>query len=117
MTSEVLSTGGAAGMDDFETGEQALDYLRRTSNWGRWGKDDSRGALNLVTPDKRRKAAALVQTGRIVSLSQPFPLEPASNNPTPATLATIRVPREPAGGSVVDHTSVHCHSTASTHID
>jgi hypothetical protein len=23
------------------------------SNWGRWGKDDQRGTLNLITPAKR----------------------------------------------------------------
>jgi len=22
------------------------------ANWGRWGKDDQRGAMNLVTPEK-----------------------------------------------------------------
>ena len=24
------------------------------SNWGRWGKDDELGTLNLITPEKRR---------------------------------------------------------------
>lgn len=26
------------------------------SNWGRWGADDERGAFNLVTPEKTRRA-------------------------------------------------------------
>ena len=25
------------------------------SNWGRWGKDDEMGTLNLITPAKRNK--------------------------------------------------------------
>ncbi len=25
-------------------------WIRDRSNWGRWGKDDQLGALNLVTP-------------------------------------------------------------------
>lgn len=101
----------------FSSGADVLRYLRETRNWGRWGDDDERGALNLITPEKRRQAAGLVQSGRIVSLSRPFPLTPAPNNPKPAKLSTTRVPRDPSGGSVVDEVTVSCHSTASTHID
>ena len=25
------------------------------SNWGRWGPDDQMGALNLITPEKRKR--------------------------------------------------------------
>src|SRR5215475_5869633 len=39
------------------------------SNWGRWGKDDELGTLNLITPAKRRAAFALVKEGVPVSLS------------------------------------------------
>ena len=28
------------------------------SNWGRWGKDDQRGTLNLITPAKRKQAGS-----------------------------------------------------------
>ena len=27
------------------------------SNWGRWGKNDEIGTINLITPAKRRQAA------------------------------------------------------------
>ena len=48
-----------------------LDELfRQVSNWGRWGNDDERGALNLITPEKRRQAAALVKQGISVSLAK-----------------------------------------------
>jgi hypothetical protein len=40
------------------------------SNWGRWGKDDERGALNLITPQKTKAAAALVKEGVPVSLAR-----------------------------------------------
>ena len=39
------------------------------SNWGRWGKDDELGTLNLITPAKRKAAAALVREGVTVSLA------------------------------------------------
>ena len=51
----------------------ALDIdamLDRLSNWGRWGKQDERGALNLITPQRRVEAARLVREGRAVSLSR-----------------------------------------------
>ena len=27
------------------------ELAARVSNWGRWGDDDQRGTLNLITPD------------------------------------------------------------------
>src|SRR5687768_3997997 len=49
-----------------------MDTLRRwekeLSNWGRWGKDDQRGLLNLITPEKTRQALGLVTEGRTVTL-------------------------------------------------
>ncbi|SCX50978.1 Putative cyclase [Klenkia marina] len=44
----------------------------RVSNWGRWGADDVLGTLNLLTPDKRVQAAALVRTGASFDLTQHF---------------------------------------------
>ena len=38
------------------------------SNWGRWGPDDQRGTLNLITREKTKQAAALVRSGIAVSL-------------------------------------------------
>src|SRR5690242_4880222 len=43
--------------------------MKSLSNWGRWGADDQRGTLNLITPEKRKQAAAMVQEGVTVSLS------------------------------------------------
>jgi kynurenine formamidase len=44
-------------------------WLSEISNWGRWGKDDELGTLNLITPEKRVTAAKLVQEGVPVSLA------------------------------------------------
>ena len=43
-------------------------WKKDLSNWGRWGKDDQIGALNLITPSKRKQAAGLVKEGFSVSL-------------------------------------------------
>jgi putative cyclase len=40
----------------------------QVSNWGRWGPDDQRGTLNLITPEKTRQAAGLVKDGVSVLL-------------------------------------------------
>jgi hypothetical protein len=49
-----------------------LDTLKKwekeLSNWGRWGKDDQRGLLNLVTPEKTKAAMALVTEAKTVTL-------------------------------------------------
>jgi kynurenine formamidase len=41
-------------------------------NWGRWGADDQRGALNLLTPQVVRMATGCVRQGRVISLSLPI---------------------------------------------
>lgn len=53
------------------------------SNWGRWGKDDQRGTLNLITPAKRKQAAGLVREGISVSLAHDFSAEKAIDNTRP----------------------------------
>ncbi len=54
------------------TDEQIYKWFDELSNWGRWGKDDRMGTLNLITPKKRLEAAALVKEGIGVSCSYPI---------------------------------------------
>jgi len=51
------------------TEEEIFSWFKTLSNWGRWGKDDMRGTLNLITPQKRVQAASLVREGTIISCS------------------------------------------------
>jgi kynurenine formamidase len=44
-------------------------------NWNRWGEDDVLGTLNFIDDTKRRAAAGLVRSGRVVSLSQSFDMD------------------------------------------
>lgn len=48
------------------------EIAKRVNNWGRWGKEDEIGTLNLVTDDVVRAAAATVRTGRRVPLAVPL---------------------------------------------
>ncbi|HCV27249.1 MAG TPA: cyclase [Dehalococcoidia bacterium] len=52
------------------------------SNWGRWGPDDQRGTLNLITREKTRQAAALVHEGETVNLQHFVTLEKTIDSQT-----------------------------------
>jgi len=58
------------------TKAQVQRWMTELSNWGRWGKDDQLGTLNLITPQKRQQAQALAKRGLVVSLEQPVALVP-----------------------------------------
>jgi hypothetical protein len=45
-------------------------YFKELNNWGRWGPDDQRGTLNLLTSARRADALRLARTGRVVSLAR-----------------------------------------------
>ena len=99
------------------TKDEVLAYLKEDNNWGRWGDDDQKGAVNMVTDQKRAAAAGLVRTGKAVSLSREFPKLPAGNNPTPAIHYMKRNLRGETGGSAVDYYGISYHGTATTHLD
>jgi kynurenine formamidase len=44
----------------------------RVSNTGRWGDDDERGTLNLLTPEAVLRGVAAVRQGKVFSLAIPF---------------------------------------------
>ena len=44
----------------------------QVNNWGRWGPEDERGTLNLITDDLVRRAVALVEDGRRIPLALPL---------------------------------------------
>ncbi len=63
----LLIAGLAAGQRPSQPAAATrADYDRwktELSNWGRWGKDDQIGALNLITPAKRT-AGGCAREGR-----------------------------------------------------
>ena len=58
-------------------------WKKDLSNWGRWGKDDEIGALNLITPAKRKQAAALVKDGVSVTLGHEAITEKSADATSP----------------------------------
>ncbi|GAH75632.1 unnamed protein product, partial [marine sediment metagenome] len=89
-------------------------------NWGRWGPDDERGTLNYVTGDHIRKAAALVRSGRTVSLSLPINKVAGPDNPRPPAHYMVNTydPSDTSGQQfATDYLAAEFHGDCSTHID
>jgi kynurenine formamidase len=84
-------------------------WKKELSNWGRWGKDDQIGALNLITPAKRKQAASLVKEGFPVSMASDADTVKAVDNPNPFELKMLTI------GS--DEIAVNYHGIAHTHLD
>lgn len=90
---------------------------KELSNWGRWGKEDQLGALNLITPEKRKAAAKLVRDGVSVSLARNPEEKEAADNPDPFAQKMLMTGNEPGNQWAVDNYSVSYHGFAHTHID
>ncbi len=89
-------------------------WQKELSNWGRWGRDDQLGTLNLITPAKRRAALALVKEGVPVSLSTNTFFAKEADVPCPAEWAMTSATETGA----TDRVAYPCiHGAAATHID
>lgn len=93
----------------------------KKGNWGRWGDDDERGALNLITPEVVLKAARLVRKGRVHTLGFPIrnnhegiPSFPGRTAPVHGALITRNGAKGHGGGD--DYLILNTHN-APSHID
>ena len=95
------------------TMQQVDKWMTELSNWGRWGKDDQRGTLNLMTPAVRKQALTLAREGVSVSLAHTIEKDQAPDNPRPLgqqmTLDTA--------GHAMDLYTIWYHGSVITHID
>ena len=115
---------GARAMTE-ATGTPTSDELARMAlelrNWGRWGEEDERGALNLITDAKRAQAAALVREGLSVSCARPLPVMPSMENPTPVQHHMISggdaSTADDRFGIARDYFAIAPHGMATTHLD
>lgn len=91
------------------------------SNWGRWGTEDERGALHLLTPERVAAGAQLVREGRTVTLSLPVNTHAAVHNPAPAdhhmTLLGQAATVAESVHFMKDYVGADYHNDGHTHID
>ena len=95
-------------------------------NWGRWGPDDELGTLNYLTPDKVAAAAALVKSGRTVSMAIPINKVAGPDNPNPAVHLMSLMHDLPVSASglsfgmcflgMASHGDCHTHVDALNHV-
>jgi kynurenine formamidase len=108
-----LCVGVATQTDEGRAPRTAAEFdalFKQVSNWGRWGKDDQLGAVNLVTPAKRKQAVTLVKSGISVSLAHNPLTERAEDNSNPFEHTMLR-------GNNMDRYAVSYHGYAHSHID
>jgi len=105
------------------TQDQLLEWMQSLSNWGRWGDDDQRGTLNLVTPEKTKRALGLVQEGTTVSCARDVTWKGAIDINVQAQHFMLgggdkfRPGEGPDRQSVSDYFGMVFHGVTITHVD
>jgi len=84
-------------------------WKKELSNWGRWGKDDQLGTLNLINAAKRKQAAGLVKEGFSVSLASDADTVKAVDNPNPYEHTMLAIG--------MDRIAINYHGITHTHLD
>lgn len=93
------------------TAAEVDGYFDKLNNWGRWGEDDCRGTLNLITVEKRQAALQLAQKGRVVSIGRD--LTPNPNLDYQMLYPGLRDTSDVA----MDYFGMVFHGTTFSHID
>ncbi len=116
----VLMTGLAATPGVDQTGrvvtKDTVDrWMTDLSNWGRWGKDDQRGTLNLLTPERSKRALAVAKDGVSVSLSHSYIEQRAEDATSPFSHETLGF--QATGPFVGDRFTIAYHGYSHSHMD
>ena len=92
-------------------------WMQELSNWGRWGIDDQMGTVNLITPAKRKAAAALVKEGYSVSLSSDAETVKSADNEFPFGHEMIATGNDSNPMFGMDIYTTRYHGKVLTHLD
>ncbi|HEY2009653.1 MAG TPA: cyclase family protein [Rhizomicrobium sp.] len=118
-----MAANGARAQNAARPNSTPQDFVRlqkELSNWGRWGADDQMGAVNLITPDKRKAALHAVREGVSFSMARNAEIKQAVDNPAPIERKTTRtgasVPKTGIA-STSDTFFISYHGMAHTHMD
>jgi len=122
LVKQASAAGSAAAYPRNLTKADIDRWMKELSNWGRWGKEDQAGTINLITPAKRRQAAALVKDGVSMSMSLDAGVAPPGTAPEALPKYTWQHTMQSNGigrqdGFVLDTYSVSFHGSATTHLD
>lgn len=106
---------------DEMTAAEFRELFQAVSNWGRWGEDDERGALNELTADRIAAATRLVRSGETVTLSLPLNTRSGIDNPEPAVHRMTMLSDTDIGSGTLrfakDYVGLDYHNDGHSHID
>ena len=114
------STASAQTTRPNSTPQDFMRLQKELSNWGRWGAEDQMGAVNLITPDKRKAALHTVKEGVSFSMARNAEIKEAVDNPTPIVRKTTRTGASVSKtgiASTSDTFFISYHGMAHTHMD
>jgi kynurenine formamidase len=99
------------------TQDDVQRWVKELSNWGRWGTNDELGTVNLITPAKRKEAAALVTTGLSISLAHDDSTLKEVDNEPPFGQQMLDADPHASTGYLMDRYSETYHGFGITHLD
>ena len=92
--------------------------MKEISNWGRWGKDDQKGTVNLITSAKRKQAIGLAREAMVISLAHAQDSRKAPDNVYPLVQDVYATgDGAPGMGAGMDTYTMRYHGTYFTHMD
>lgn len=93
-------------------------WMKELSNWNRWGKDDQKGAVNLITPAKVKQGASLAKQGITVSLEHIVETMRSEDVTSPMNHVMTNTSENPvAGAYAMDRYEISYHGYGHTHMD
>lgn len=117
LASEFFSAQPAPMSGARPLGTRDVEEMMKTlSNWGRWGKEDQMGTLNLITPTKRKQAALQVKEGLSISLARELS-EAQPGGSTPFKHRMTGTGEKADAISSADSYSFEYHGFLLTHLD
>jgi kynurenine formamidase len=100
------------------------ELAAEVNNWGRWGADDERGTLNLITRETVRAATSLVRTGARFALALPMSeagpqlgFVKGRTNPIRTTISRLELLGDDESGVRFNDDAVSMGVQAATHWD
>lgn len=105
-------------MKPYPTRDEVVGCMSSLSNWGRWGPDDQRGTLNLITPEVVQAALRLPKYGRRIPLGRSIgPSRTQPNSPLHFMISSGDSAPDLGFGGSTDWIGLAFHGHAVTHLD
>ncbi|WNG21580.1 cyclase family protein [Cystobacter fuscus] len=100
-----------------KTAKDVQGWMEKNRNWQRWGPQDQLGAVNLISPAKRKQAAQLIREGVSVSVAHPLETQKSADVTHPLAHQMIATGESADSSYSMDSLTIAYHGFAHTHLD